>query len=462
MVLANNFYASRCAETAGEQEKNGSGKNENKKRTYICIDLKSFFASVECVERGLDPFKANLVVADPDRGEGTICLAVSPAMKALGVPGRCRIFEIPKCIEYIKARPRMQLYLDKSSEIFGIYLQRVCPDDLHVYSVDECFIDATDYLRLYKRSARGFAELLKRDVFEQTGICASVGIGPNIFLCKAALDVLAKHDPDNIAELDEDSFREKLWDHRPITDIWNIGPGTARRLERFGVYDLRGVAHLPPELLFRTFGVNARQLIDHANGRDFCTIAQIKAFVPKSTSISNSQVLFSDYDFEDARLILAEMVDMLSLELVRRGFAACSVALYVGYSGKRDHKGRTEGGGEARTAKLPEATSSYRKLSEKFDALYCETVDRGTPIRQIGISFGGLIRECDKPITIFTDTGELLAEEKEYSLMKTIVKLQNSFGKNAVLRGRDFEKRATLRERNRMIGGHSAEARPTV
>ena len=253
-------------------------------RTYVCIDLKSFYASVECVARGLDPMTTKLVVADPTRSEMTICLAVSPAMKAAGVRNRCRLHEIPKGMEFITARPRMRAYMAASADIYGVYLRYVSPDDIHPYSIDECFIDATPYLELYAVDARGFANTLRDAVRAETGIPATVGIGPNLFLAKVALDIAAKHAPDGIGELDACSFREQIWPHRPITDIWNIGPGIARRLAKYRVFDLRGVTEVDPDVLYGEFGVNAEYLIDHAWGWEPCTIAEVKAYEPETSS----------------------------------------------------------------------------------------------------------------------------------------------------------------------------------
>ena len=415
-------------------------------KSYLCIDLKSFFASVECVERGLDPFKVNLVVADPARGPGTICLAVSPAMKALGVPGRCRVFEIPKHINYIMAPPRMQLYLDKSAEVVGIYLRYVSPDDIHVYSVDECFIDATSYLRLYHKTEKEFANMLRDEVFRETGICAAAGIGTNLFLAKVALDIVAKHAPDHIGVLDGERFKEQIWHHRPITDVWNVGPGIARRLEHFGVYDLYGVTLLPKETLWRTFGVSARFLLDHANGIEPCTIAEIKAYVPKTSSMTNGQVLFRDYDRDEARLILSEMVELMSLDLVRKHLTASSVSLYVGYS--RELFPPTN-----RTLRLGNPTQSYRRLGSVFQKLYDESVPDGQPIKRLTIGMGDLHDEESRQLTLFDRTEN---EEKERSLMKAMVALHDKYGRNSVVRGRDFEDCATLRARNKLIGGHNA------
>jgi DNA polymerase V len=303
---------------------------ENAQRTYLCIDLKTFYASVECAERGLDPFTTNLVVADPTRGRTTICLAISPAMKALGVRNRCRIFEIPEGIEYIKAMPRMKLYMRKSAEIYQLYLRYFSQDDIHVYSVDECFIDVTPYLSTYGNAVE-IAHMLIDAVFEQTHITATAGVGTNLFLAKVALDVTAKHTPSGIGVLDEQLFKQQIQPHRPITDIWGIGPGIARRLARRGIYDLAGVAATSRDALFKEFGVNAEFLIDHANGVEPCTIAQIKKYQSKSTGMGNGQVLPRDYAYEETLTVLREMCDTLVHDLMAKHCVAGGVALMVGY-----------------------------------------------------------------------------------------------------------------------------------
>ena len=299
---------------------------------YLCIDLKCFYASVECADRGLDPFRTNLVVADSCRGKGTICLAITPAMKALGVRNRCRVFEIPKSVDFIECRPHMRRYMEESTEIYGIYLRYFSPEDIHVYSVDECFIDVTGYLRLYGETPVSMAKKLMAVIRRERHICATAGVGTNLFLAKVALDVLAKHEPDGIGWLDEEAFRRRVWHHRPLTDIWGIGPGTARRLERYGALDLAGVTRVNEELLYGAFGVNAEYLIDHAWGREPCTMADIHAFRPQTHSISNGQVLMQDYPSEQARIVLREMADASCLDLVQKDVACTGVALWVGYS----------------------------------------------------------------------------------------------------------------------------------
>lgn len=305
-------------------------------KCYLCIDLKSFYASVECIDRGKDPFTTKLVVADPERSQTTICLAVSPALKALGMPGRCRVFEIPESIiksdDFIMAPPRMKRYMEVSTQIYSLYLRYVSPQDIHVYSIDECFIDATPYLSLYHMDAIAFAKTLTKTVFDEIGVCATVGIGTNLFLAKVALDITAKHDHDGIGILDETTFKQKIWFHQPITDIWNIGSGIARRLAKYGVYDLAGICAMEEETLYKEFGVNAEFLIDHAWGQEPCTIEQIHSYVPEGHSLVNGQVLPCDYTLEETRMVMHEMLDASVLELVQKGLVAESISLSIGYA----------------------------------------------------------------------------------------------------------------------------------
>ncbi len=318
-----------------------------RERTYICIDLKTFYASVECAARGLDPFTQNLVVADTDRGRSTICLAISPAMKRLGVRNRCRLFEIPGDIDYIAAKPRMRHYMEVSARIYGIYLEYVSPQDIHVYSIDECFIDATPYLSLYGLTAREFADELRRAVVARTGITATAGIGPNLFLSKVALDITAKHEEDGIGILDAESFRRDVWRHRPITDIWGIGPGIAERLAKYRVYDLMGVAALDQRILYREFGVNAEYLIDHAHGEEPCTIAEIQAYKPQKSSSVNGQVLPRNYAYKEALTVLREMVENSVLDLVGKGLVTSGISLFVGYGSEAAEVRRLDASGSA-------------------------------------------------------------------------------------------------------------------
>ena len=329
-----------------------------RERTYVCIDLKSFYASVECVRRGLDPMTTRLVVADPTRSEMTICLAVSPAMKAAGVKNRCRLYEIPEGIDYITAQPRMNSYMEVSAEIYGTYLRYVSQEDIHPYSIDECFIDATPYLELYDLTAREFADTLRSAVLAETGIPATVGIGPNLFLAKVALDISAKHALDGVGELDARSFRESIWRHRPITDIWNIGPGIARRLAKYRVFDLKGVAEMDPDVLYGEFGVNAECLIDHAHGEEPCTIAEIKAYEPESSSMMNGQILPCGYNFDDTLMVLREMVDDSVLDLVEKHLVTDHISLHVSY-GKSEGEMAEDAGGDA--------SEGSAKAGELFD-----------------------------------------------------------------------------------------------
>jgi nucleotidyltransferase/DNA polymerase involved in DNA repair len=416
-----------------------------KQRIYVCIDLKSFYASVECCERGLDPMRARLVVADPDRTEKTICLAVSPAMKALGVPGRCRVFEIPPDISYIMAPPRMQLYIDYSASIYGIYLKYVSEEDIHVYSIDEVFMDVTDYLSLYRTDARGLSIRIMKDILEHTGIPATAGIGTNLYLAKIALDITAKHVPDRIGELDEETYRETLWEHRPLTDFWRIGRGTARRLSTAGITTMGGIAHADEELLYRMFGVDAELLIDHAWGREPVTIADIKAYRPRENSLFSGQVLARDYSFPEARLVVKEMADALCLEMAARGQAAGSVTLHVGYC-RRTEKPPARG-----TERASAATRSSRELIACTVRLFDRITDRNTPVRRISLSFN---RVSDDPFRQLDLFGREEEEERENRMQEAVLGIRERFGKNAVLRGMDLQEGATAAERNRQIGGH--------
>lgn len=418
-------------------------ENENQKM-YVCIDLKSFFASVECVEKGLDPFKTNLVVADPARGEGAVCLAVSPAMKALGVKNRCRVFEIPGGLEYITAKPRMKLYMRYSAEIYSIYLRYFSKEDMHEYSVDECFIDVTPYLSLYRKSAVELAQELIDTVMRETGICAAAGVGTNLFLAKVALDITAKHSPSHIGYLDENEFKRTIWHHTPITDIWSIGRGTAKRLSSLGAEDLYDVTLLDEQRLYKEFGVNARQLIEHAHGRELCTIKNIHDYQAKSRSLSHSQILFEDYDFENAITILKEMTDTLCLELAQKGLKAGGISLSVGYS---DDMIKPDGG----TRRLGAATNSRIRLSGLMEKLYRETVNPYIPIRRIGIAFTELTDNEEE--TLFCE-GE---EERESKYQQAVLEIKGRFGKNAIINGISLLDKATAIQRNLLIGGHNAE-----
>lgn len=439
----------------------------HRERTYLCIDLKSFYASVECADRGLDPFETNLVVADPERSKNTICLAITPAMKAAGVRNRCRLREIPSGMEYLTAVPRMRRYMEVSAQIYRIYLRYVSAEDVHVYSIDECFIDATPYLQLYDMDVKSFAKRLMGAVREETGITATAGIGPNLFLCKVALDVTAKHTDDGIGVLDSESFMREIWFHQPITDIWGIGPGIAARLAKHGAHDLAGVCALNPALLRREFGKNAEVLIDHAWGIEPCTIAQVHAYEPKGHSMSNGQVLMRDYSFHEARTVLREMIYSSTMELVEKGLACDSVSLYIGYSSSMISHQALEGQnfGQGLRAlesisfhaggmrKLNRVTNSEKALSEALLSLYDETVDRLAQIRRVNLSLNGLISEKMATRTLFDDVG---ADERERKLAQAMVAVRGKFGANALLRGTSLKEEANARERNNQIGGHRA------
>lgn len=416
-------------------------------RIYLCIDLKSFYASVECAERGIDPFEINLVVADPSRGGGAITLAATPAIKKLGVPSRGRIYEIPKDIEYIIAPPRMSLYMEYSAKIYGIMLKYISADDIHVYSCDEAFLDVTTYISLYKKTAKQIAQMILDDILMETNITATVGIGSNLYLAKVALDITAKHSSDNMGFLDEGIYRQKLWHHQPLTDFWQIGPGTAIRLSMLGITDMYGVAHCNKDVLYKIFGVNAEYLIDHSWGREPCTIADIKAYKPKSNSISNSQILFEDYKTNDAFLVMKEMVDVNVLQLTENHLVTNHISLFIGYSKNVIKPSRG-------SRKIGVTTNSCKLLMEEFILLFKKIIVKDYPIRQIAISFGNLQDEYYEQYNLFTDMEDI---DKERRLQQTLVFIQNKYGKNAVLKGMNFYDKATQRKRNTLIGGHNAK-----
>lgn len=415
-------------------------------KIYLCIDLKSFYASVECVERGLDPFKINLVVADPTRGGGAITLAATPAIKKLGVPSRGRIYEIPKNIEYITVPPRMTLYMKYSATIYSIFLKFISSEDIHVYSIDESFLDITSYMSLYNTTPKQLAKMILDKIYDQTGITATVGIGTNLFLAKVALDITAKHAKDCMGYLDEDLFKQLIWHHQPITDIWMIGPGTANRLAMLGIKDLYGVAHYNEKILFKLFGINAEYLIDHAWGREPTEISDIKAYRPSSNSISNSQILFEDYNYKDAYLIMKEMVESNVLQLTEKHLVTNHISLFVGYSKNCIKPSRG-------SRKITNTTNSYRILLEEFKLLYKKIINPNYPIRQIGISFGNVKDEIYEQFDLFANQEDI---EKEKRVQETLVHIRNKYGKNAVLKGMNFYDKATQRKRNGLVGGHNA------
>ena len=390
-------------------------------------------------------------------------------MKAAGVRNRCRVFEIPDGIDYEMARPRMRRYMEVSADIYARYLRYFSPEDIHVYSVDEVFIDVTPYLALYDKTPRELAVELIEMVRRETGICATAGIGTNLFLAKVALDVTAKHAPDNIGELDEERYKCLIWPHRPITDIWGIGPGIARRLAAMGAHDMGGVALLSEQALYDEFGVNAELLIDHAWGVEPCTMAQIHAYRPKAHSMGSGQVLMRDYSFEEARVVLREMVDNLALELVDKGLVCGHIALFVGYAHERGPAGEKgaapetftgehgtrvvgrRGEGANASRKFAGATSSRRELNAAFQALYAEIVDPNRAVRRVNISVGALVPEEYAELTLFSDPA---ADTAEKSLARAEMAVKRRFGKNALLRGTSYRPAATGRERNEQVGGH--------
>ena len=414
---------------------------------FLCIDLKSFFASVECVERGLDPMKVNLVVADMTRTEKTICLAVSPAMKKQGVKNRCRVFEIPKNVKYITAPPRMSVYIEYASKIYSIYLKYFSREDIHVYSIDEVFIDMTNYMSLYKLEPRELVRVIVDDVLETTGITASAGIGTNLYLAKIAMDIMAKHSEDNIAFLDEELYRLKLWRHMPLTDFWRIGHGTVRRLAKYGICTMEHIAHADENLLYNVFGIDAELLIDHAWGRESVDISDIKTYEPKSTSISSGQVLSCDYNHEKGRLIVKEMADLMCLELVDKEMATNSITLQLGYSNALNME-------PARgSILLDTVTSQASVILPRMEELYNRIKDKNLPIRRVNISFNNLVDDAYRQYDLFTDPMVL---EKEKKLQKAMIALKRKYGKNSVLKGMNLEEGAKTMERNNQIGGHSS------
>lgn len=504
-----------------------------KQRTYIAIDLKSFYASVECIERGLDPLTTNLVVADASRTEKTICLAVSPSLKSYGIGGRARLFEVvqrmqqinnerkwkaPKkqltgssyndielknnpslAVDYIAAPPRMAYYMKYSARIYDVYLKYIAPEDIHVYSIDEVFIDATSYLNTYKLSAHDLAMKIILDVLQTAGITATAGIGTNMYLAKVAMDIVAKKLPADengvrIAELDEYSYREKLWTHRPLTDFWRVGRGYTKKLEEHGMYTMGDVARCSigketdfynEELLYKLFGVNAELLIDHAWGYEPVTIDYIKAYKPQNNSLTSGQVLHEPYTYQKARIIVQEMLDLLSLDLVDKQLVTNQIVLTVGYDIENlvnenisyqgevvtDFYGRKIPKHAHGTANLKQHTASTKLITEATLALYDRIVNKKLFVRRINISANHVvpentitIKKTHDQLDLFTNYEELekqeqeeaIALEKEKNLQKAILGIKKRYGKNAILKGTNFEEGATTIERNDTIGGHKA------
>lgn len=426
-----------------KQQKNFMVPIEN--RSYICIDLKTFYASVECVERGLDPMTTNLIVADKERSEKTICLAVSPAMKALGVRNRCRVFEIPKHIEYITAPPRMKRYIEVSADIYEIYLKYISKEDIHVYSIDEVFMDVTDYLSMYQMTARELGIMIMQEVYKETKILATCGIGTNLYLAKIALDITAKHAEDRIGELDEETYRKTLWNHRPLTDFWRVGPGIAKRLERYGIFTMEGVAHMDEEVLYHDLGVDAELLIDHAWGREPVTMEDIKNYKAQSRCMTSGQVLMRDYEHEEGKLIVKEMMDLLCLDMVEQGLVTQSVTLHMGYS--NELKIPSVHG----TVSFTTQTNSARTIIPQVEALYERLKNPEFPIRRVNICCNRVVEEGYRQYDLFSDPVEL---ERENRMQKAVIGIKRRFGKNAILKGMNLEEGAMTRERNHQIGGH--------
>ncbi|MDO4439770.1 MAG: DNA methylase [Eubacteriales bacterium] len=506
-----------------------------KNRIFLCIDLKSFYASVECIERGLDPMTTNLVVADASRTEKTICLAVSPALKSYGIPGRARLFEVVQKVkqvnasrlhqapghcftgssynaqelaenpalklDYIAAPPRMAHYMEHSTRIYNIYLKYIAPEDIHVYSIDEVFIDLTAYLGSTGLTPHDFAMKMIRDVYQTTGITATAGIGTNMYLAKIAMDIVAKHMPADqdgvrIAELDEMAYRRQLWSHRPLTDFWRVGRGYAKKLEENGLFTMGDIARCSvgkstdfynEDLLYKLFGINAELLIDHAWGWEPCTIAEVKQYKPASNSIGSGQVLHCPYDFEKARLVVREMVDLLVLDLVDKGLVTDQIVLTVGYDienltdPKRsraytgpvttDNYGRKIPKHAHGTANIGKQTSSTKLITDAVMELYDKIVNPSLLVRRLNIAANHVVPEDSESkefeveqLDLFTDYAALekqreeekAALEREKKMQQAVLSIKKKFGKNAILKGMNLQEGATAKERNKQIGGHKA------
>ena len=459
-------------------------------RTFAAIDLKSFFASVECILRGLDPLKAKLVVADESRTEKTICLAVTPALKAYGIPGRARLFEVNQKVreverrtgekvEFLIAKPQMARYVEYSTKVYNVYLKYVSAEDIHSYSIDECFLDLTKYLKLYKKTARELVKTIIQDVFTTTGITATGGIGTNLYLCKIAMDVMAKHvevdsDGVRIAELDEMSYRRQLWAHKPITNFWQVGRGIAARLEKChlnrgrGIHTMGDIARVSvkePDALYKMFGVNAEILIDHAWGYEPCTIADIKRAKPQSQSMGEGQVLQDPYPFDKARLVVREMVDTVSMRLVENDLVAKGMVLTVGYDRENvdrgiyhgetviDFYGRTIPKPAHGTASIGHYTSSQSAFAEAVMRLFDRIVDPQLTVRRLNLVAIDVVDESNQGYDLFTDAQK---QEREKKRLKAELLIKKRFGKNAIVKGMDLQEGATTVERNGQIGGHRA------
>ena len=390
----------------------------------------------------------DLVVADPERGDKTICLAVSPSLKKKGVKNRCRVFEIPSHIHYIKAPPRMQKYIDYAASIYGIYLRYFSFEDVYVYSIDEAFLDVTGYLARYKKTPKEMAVFLMDRITDEVGVRATAGIGTNLYLCKIALDINAKHAPDFIGVLDEESYREKLWDHKPLSDFWRIGKGIEARLARFGIFTMRQIAHAPEDLLYKEFGIDAELLIDHAWGRESVTMRDIQAYKPKNNSICSGQVLFKDYPFDEALVVVKEMGDDIALQLSRKKKKAAGITLGVGMAG------RSGGCGRHMSYSFPSPTQNDLAFRDIASRLFVSMVGKDEYVRRFMISLSGIVDDNDPvQLDLFLDNEE---SKKRESIQKAILSIKDTYGKNAILKGMDYEEGATQRERNVQIGGHKS------
>ncbi len=454
-------------------------------KTYIAIDLKSFYASVECRERNLDPLTTKLVVADASRTSKTICLAVTPALKAYGLSGRSRLFEVEskareikrqtgKELEYITAVPRMSLYIQYSAKIYSVYLRYFAPEDIHVYSIDEVFIDATSYLPFYKTTARKLTEKVIGDILQETGITATAGIAPNLYLCKIAMDIWAKHSPADsngvrIAELDELSYRRELWNHRPITDFWRVGWGTAHRLEKRFIFTMGDIARASldrPEVLYKDFGIDAEILIDHSWGRESVGMKEIKNYRSAAKSLGSGQVLSCAYNYEKALIIVREMAEALALDLYKKKLVCSSITLHIGYDIKtielpefygelvKDCYGRCmpkPAHGTTGFNLYNGETNSSAKILNAAILLFEKIVNHNYLIRRVYITANNTKPLSELQPILFLDE---FVSKKENSLQNTRLQIINRFGKNALLKGMDFEEGATARERNAQIGGH--------
>ncbi len=413
---------------------------------YICIDLKSFYASVECVVHNLDPFKVALVVADKSHGDGAITLAATPYIKQFGVKSRGRLYEIPKNIEYICQKPRMDLYVKYSLFVYDIYKKYFSPEDIHVYSIDEAFINISPYLNLYNKSPIDIAKMVIDDIYITLSLTATAGIGENMYLAKIAMDIIAKHNKNNIGYLNKELYIKTLSNHRPLSDFWQIGMGIERRLAQMGIFDMEGIRKCDEQILYKKFGVNAEYLINHSKGIDPTEISDIKAYRPMSKSISESQILTHNYTFYEARTVLLEMLDNKCIELIKNSLSPKGISLYIAYDGK--YMTTPTGGSK----KMDIATNLFNSLKEELLDLFLKTTIKNIPIRRIGISFYDFKNFND--INLFTDT---IKEKKEEKLYETIARIKDLYGKDSIFKGMNLYKEGTALKRNKLLGGHNRE-----